>query len=110
MRTVVLLAALVLAGCVHQEAAQKAAAQPNTKTVAIVPDDKSAIVAASIYGHWVNGNGECPCPYSKDGACRGKSDWDMPGGANPRCYLSDVTAADMKRWRDLLKRPAPEHK
>jgi hypothetical protein len=103
MRAVVFLAALTLAGCAHQEAAQT-----KTKAVAIVPDAKSAIVAASIYGHWVNGNGECPCPYSRDGACRGKSDWDIPGGANPRCYRSDVTAADMKRWRDLLKRPAPE--
>ena len=104
MRTApILLAVLILCGCVHQEAAAT-----KTKLVASGPDVKSVIVAASIYGHWVNDNGTCPCPYSQDGACKGHSDWDKPGGANPRCYRGDVTAADIKRWQELLKRRAPE--
>jgi hypothetical protein len=92
--------AVLLVGCAHQEAArQKARAVAG-------PDIKSAIVAASILGYEHTGR-TCPCPYSKGGACEGYSAWGKPGGAEPRCYRSDVTTKDVKRWRELQKR-APE--
>jgi hypothetical protein len=45
----------------------------------------------------------CPCPYSQGGTCKGQSAWDKPGGAEPRCYRSDVKAEDVKRWREIVK-------
>jgi hypothetical protein len=98
MRAVAILAAVLLAGCAHQEAAQ-----PKARPAVASPDIKSTIVAASIFGY----EKPCPCPYSKDGTCGNQSAWSRGGGANPLCYRSEVTAEDVKRWRDLQKR-APE--
>ena len=105
MRILAILAAAICVGCAHHEA-NTATAKP--RVVAAKPavarhDDKAAIVAASIYTY----KGPCPCPYSKDGACKGQSAWDSPRGVEPRCYKSDVTAEDIKKWHDLMK-AAPE--
>ena len=46
--------------------------------------------------------GNCPCPYNTDRAgrrCGGRSAYSRPGGHSPRCYPSDVTAAEVARAR-----------
>lgn len=46
--------------------------------------------------------GSCPCPYNIDRAgrrCGGRSAYSRPGGAAPLCYPSDVTDADVQRFR-----------
>lgn len=46
--------------------------------------------------------GNCPCPYSTDRAgrrCGGRSAYSRPGGASPRCYPGDVTAAEVAAHR-----------
>jgi hypothetical protein len=102
MRAIAIFAALLLAGCATEEAVQ-----PKARPTVAGLDIKSQVVAASIYGYERTAH-NCPCPYSKDGSCNGVSAWDRRGGAEPRCYKSEVTAKDMKHWRELQK-PAPEH-
>jgi hypothetical protein len=104
MRGVAFLVAVLLAGCTHREVVVQH--QPKGRP-ATTMDAKSAIVAASIYGYEISTGQPCPCPYSKGGACKGQSAWDRAGGAEPRCYRSDVTPEDVKRWRELSKK-APE--
>lgn len=46
--------------------------------------------------------GNCPCPYNTDRAgrrCGGRSAYSRPGGYAPKCYPSDVTAAEVARAR-----------
>jgi hypothetical protein len=68
-----------------------------------IEDEKRAIVAASIYRYEINLNRNCSCPYSKGGSCKGRSAYERPGGARPRCYVTDVSEEDLIRWRALLK-------
>ena len=96
MRVVVLVVSLALAGCASQ-------AEPRPKQVVAPRDIRAEIVAASIYGYEVNRNGSCPCPYGHAGRCKGHSAHETKGGAEPRCHNSDVTAEDIKRWRELLR-------
>ena len=59
---------------------------------------RQKIVSASIAAY----PGSCPCPYSTDRAgrrCGGRSAYSRPGGAAPKCYPSDVTAADVEAHR-----------
>jgi hypothetical protein len=56
------------------------------------------IVRASIASYPRN----CPCPYNTDRAgrsCGRRSAYSRPGGYSPRCYPSDVTAAEVKAYR-----------
>ena len=92
MRTVVLVVGLILAGCASQ-------AEPRPKQVVATGDIRAEIVAASVYTY----KGRCPCPYSQEGACKGKSAHERGGGAEPKCYRSKVTAEEIKRWRELVK-------
>ena len=49
-----------------------------------------------------NYSGSCPCPYNTDRAgrsCGRRSAYSRPGGYSPRCYPSDVTAAEVKAYR-----------
>ena len=42
--------------------------------------------------------GNCPCPYNTDRAgrrCGGRSAYSRPGGHAPKCYPSDVSAAEV---------------
>lgn len=44
----------------------------------------------------------CPCPYSRDRVghrCGGRSAYSRSGGYAPRCYSSDVTAAEVRAYR-----------
>ena len=46
--------------------------------------------------------GNCPCPYNTDRAgrrCGGRSAYSRPGGYAPRCYPSDVSAAEVAARR-----------
>ena len=46
--------------------------------------------------------GNCPCPYNTDRAgrrCGGRSAYSRPGGHAPKCYPSDVTAAEVAAAR-----------
>ena len=46
--------------------------------------------------------GNCPCPYNTDRAgrrCGGRSAYSRLGGHSPKCYPSDVTAAEVARAR-----------
>ena len=98
MRIVVLAASLAIAGCASQ-------AEPRSRPVGL-GNVRREIVAASIYGYEINTKGSCPCPYSKDGACKGVSAYDRPGGAKPKCFKANVKAEDVKRWRELLRNSA----
>ena len=72
--------------------AQPAAAQQSDAAV------RKAIVRQSIAAY----SGSCPCPYSTDRAgrsCGRRSAYSKPGGASPKCYPSDVSAAEVRAWR-----------
>lgn len=47
-------------------------------------------------------SGSCACPYStaRNGSrCGARSAWSRPGGAQPLCYLDDVTKEMIDRYR-----------
>jgi hypothetical protein len=49
--------------------------------------------------------GVCPCPESRNRSgnrCGGNSAYSRPGGEQPLCYLSDVTAEMISRYREEL--------
>jgi len=59
---------------------------------------RQKIVRASIESY----SGNCPCPYNTDRAgrsCGRRSAYSRPGGYSPKCYASDVTAAEVKAYR-----------
>jgi hypothetical protein len=46
--------------------------------------------------------GNCPCPYNTDRAghrCGGRSAYNRPGGYAPKCFASDVSAAEVTAYR-----------
>ena len=46
--------------------------------------------------------GNCPCPYNTDRAgrsCGRRSAYSKPGGYAPKCFASDVSAADVAAYR-----------
>jgi hypothetical protein len=46
--------------------------------------------------------GNCPCPYNRDragGTCGPRSAYSRPGGYAPKCYASDVSAEDVRAYR-----------
>ena len=59
-------------------------------------------MAASVYGYEINVRKPCPGPYSQGETCK-QNAYETPGGAEPRCFKSHVTAEDIKRWRELLR-------
>lgn len=59
---------------------------------------RQKIVRASIESY----PGNCPCPYNTDRAgrsCGRRSAYSRPGGYAPKCFASDVTAAEVKAYR-----------
>lgn len=59
---------------------------------------RQRIIAESIAGY----PGNCPCPYNTDRAgrsCGRRSAYSRPGGYAPKCYASDVSAADVAAYR-----------
>ena len=46
--------------------------------------------------------GNCPCPYNTDRAgrrCGARSAYNRPGGYAPKCFASDVSAAEVAEYR-----------
>lgn len=59
---------------------------------------RQKIIRASIDNY----SGSCPCPYNTDRAgrrCGGRSAYSRPGGYSPKCFASDMTAAEVRAYR-----------
>ena len=59
---------------------------------------RQQIVRESISAY----SGNCPCPYnvaSNGSRCGGRSAYSRPGGASPKCYPADVSAAEVAARR-----------
>ena len=59
---------------------------------------RQAIISLSIADY----PGSCPCPYNVDRAgrrCGARSAYSRPGGYEPLCYASDVTAPMIAAFR-----------
>ena len=53
--------------------------------------------------------GRCPCPYFTDRAgrrCGGRSAYSRPGGYSPKCYAGDVSAEEVRAFRDSAAKHA----
>jgi hypothetical protein len=59
---------------------------------------KQRIIKQSIESY----PGNCPCPYNSaanGSRCGKRSAWNRAGGYSPKCFESDVTAADVAAYR-----------
>lgn len=59
------------------------------------------IVQESRAAYYATGH-PCACPddHMRNGrSCGRVSAYIRPGGANPKCYVSDVTAGEIQDWR-----------
>lgn len=91
MRTLFALAVMALSAL--PAAAQKAALTEQQITQAIIQDSRNSYYATGR---------PCACPYdsARNGSsCGGRSAYSRPGGAMPKCYPKDVTAADVTAYR-----------
>src|SRR5246127_2781158 len=62
---------------------------------------RQAIIHDSIARYQATGH-PCACPYNlaRNGSrCGGRSAYSRPGGASPKCYVTDVTPADIAAYR-----------
>ena len=60
---------------------------------------KQRIIKQSIAAY----PGNCPCPYNSarnGSSCGGRSAWSRGGGYAPMCYPKDVSAAQVKAYRE----------
>lgn len=63
---------------------------------------KTILIASSVNSY----SGSCPCPYNVDRGgrrCGGRSAYSRPGGRSPLCYPTDVSDADIRRFRMARK-------
>jgi hypothetical protein len=59
------------------------------------------IVQESREDYYATGH-PCACPedHARNGSrCGGRSAYSRPGGAMPKCYVSDVTAGEIEAYR-----------
>lgn len=80
----------------------KPQAEPDSRTL---PDKEiiAAIIAGSIAAYMAGGPGPCACPYhrARNGSeCGGRSAYSRAGGWTVKCYPTDVTAAEIKGFRE----------
>jgi hypothetical protein len=64
------------------------------------------IVSESRQAYYATGH-PCACPddLARNGSrCGGRSAYSRPGGAAPLCYVADVSAADIARYRMRLEK------
>ena len=64
-------------------------------------DIAATIVQESRQAYYATGH-PCACPEdsARNGSrCGGRSAYSRPGGASPKCYVSDVTAAEIAAYR-----------
>jgi hypothetical protein len=60
---------------------------------------KQAIIKQSIAEY----PGNCPCPYNSarnGSSCGGRSAWSRGGGYAPMCFPKDVSAAQVRAYRE----------
>ena len=71
-------------------------------TVAFSDDDaRNAIIEQSRDAYHATGH-PCACPYdrARNGTmCGARSAYSRPGGASPKCYPTDVSAAELTFFR-----------
>lgn len=82
----------ILASLATLTAAQPAMARDSDAQI------KAKIIRASIEAY----PGNCPCPYNYDRAgrrCGGRSAYNRAGGYSPKCFPSDVSAAEVRAYR-----------
>lgn len=99
MRTLI----LIFTGLLLISAAPAMADQPSAGALSSQPamtDEqiRQAIIRESIARY----SGNCPCPYNADRAgrrCGARSAHSRPGGASPKCFPSDVSDAEVQRFR-----------
>lgn len=63
---------------------------------------RDQIVSILIADSLASYRGNCPCPYNTDSAgrsCGRRSAYSRPGGRSPLCYRSDVSTAQIERFR-----------
>src|SRR5689334_20578112 len=63
----------------------------------------AAIVKESRDFYYATGH-PCACPedHARNGSrCGGRSAYSRPGGAEPKCYISDVTKTEIEAYRKL---------
>jgi hypothetical protein len=59
------------------------------------------IIEASRNAYYATGH-PCACPYdhARNGSvCGGRSAYSRPGGAEPKCYPKDISAAEIANYR-----------
>jgi hypothetical protein len=64
--------------------------------------ERLQVVSILIVNSLGSYNENCPCPYNVDRggrSCGGRSAYARPGGRSPLCYPSDVTSAQIERFR-----------
>jgi len=62
------------------------------------PEIRQAVIRESLASY----PGNCPCPYNVDRrghACGRRSAYSRPGGYSPICYVTDVTPAMVREYR-----------
>jgi hypothetical protein len=74
-----------------------------TASAQVLTDQQIAerIIQGSRNAYYATGH-PCACPYdhARNGsACGGRSAYSRPGGAEPKCYPKDVTAAEIAAYR-----------
>ena|SRR5579862_1598491 len=60
------------------------------------------IIKESRDAYYATGH-PCACPedLARNGSrCGGRSAYSRPGGAEPKCYRTDVSPHEIKEWRD----------
>jgi hypothetical protein len=73
-----------------------------TQTAAISTDAIVALIVQQNRSAYHSTGHPCACPDDKMGngrRCGGSSAYSRPGGASPKCYPGDVSAADIEEYR-----------
>jgi hypothetical protein len=76
-------------------------ASPKKQAALTEQDISEIVVRQSRQGYHSTGR-PCACPddFARNGSrCGLRSAYSRPGGASPKCYLLDVTAADIAAFR-----------
>ena len=82
MKPIILSLLLVLSGCSSADS-----------------DIRDRMIQESVASY----SGSCACPWnraSNGSRCGKRSAYSRPGGASPLCYASDISDAEINRYRD----------
>ncbi len=99
MRALILIcSSLLLMLAPAAMAGQQQPSAPSSPAAMTDEQIRQAIIRQSIASY----SGNCPCPYNTDRAgrrCGARSAYSRPGGASPKCFASDVSDAEVERYR-----------